>query len=72
MEHTRLEIGRTDTHPDREAPCRDDLHWAFRKPHDWEVGAGWGVIVGVSRCKNCGKLATETDFRRPIHRGENK
>ncbi len=30
--------------------------------HDWEAGGGWGVIIGVSRCRRCGKLATEQDF----------
>lgn len=32
-------------------------------PHDWESSKGWGVIIGVSRCKTCGKLAQSTDFQ---------
>jgi hypothetical protein len=32
-------------------------------PHDWEVGTdGWGVVLGVSRCKKCGKVARADDF----------
>jgi hypothetical protein len=32
--------------------------------HEWEAANdGWGVILGVSRCKTCGKVATESDFR---------
>lgn len=30
--------------------------------HDWNLAKSWGVIIGVSRCKNCGKLATVDDF----------
>jgi len=29
--------------------------------HDWESGK-WGVIIGVSRCKKCGKLSAIYDF----------
>lgn len=32
--------------------------------HDWEVGDdGWGVIIGVSKCRRCGKVAASDDFR---------
>lgn len=33
-------------------PCR----------HDWEAGGFFGVILGVSKCKNCGRTARESDF----------
>lgn len=26
--------------------------------HDWELTGAWGVIIGHSRCKRCGRLAT--------------
>lgn len=29
--------------------------------HNWETGK-WGVIIGVSNCKKCGKLSKGTDF----------
>lgn len=29
--------------------------------HDWEL-APWGVIIGVSKCKRCGKIAQSSDF----------
>lgn len=29
--------------------------------HDWETG-NWGVIIGVSKCKKCGKISMESDF----------
>lgn len=30
--------------------------------HDWETSNAWGVVIGLSRCKKCGKLATHADF----------
>ena len=30
--------------------------------HDWETGGRWGVIIGVSKCKICGKVSRESDF----------
>ena len=31
--------------------------------HEWQTSSGgWGVILGVSRCKTCGKLAEQSDF----------
>lgn len=30
---------------------------------DWESGA-WGVIVGASKCKACGRVSSAADFRR--------
>jgi hypothetical protein len=32
--------------------------------HDWEASFGWGVIIGVSKCKKCGKTATTKDFEK--------
>ena len=32
--------------------------------HDWEAGS-WGVLIGVSRCRECGKVAMSSDFKRP-------
>lgn len=29
--------------------------------HDWET-CGWGVIIGVSKCKRCGKTSSTKDF----------
>ena len=29
--------------------------------HEWESGS-WGVLIGVSRCKRCGKVAQTSDF----------
>jgi hypothetical protein len=40
--------------------CPSDKHGL----HLWATGDSWGVIVGVSRCKNCDKLATTSDFER--------
>ena len=34
--------------------CEDDIH-------DWEYSS-WGVIIGVSKCRKCGKVAKEKDF----------
>lgn len=34
--------------------CEDNIH-------DWE-NSSWGVIIGVSKCKKCGKVAKEEDF----------
>jgi hypothetical protein len=44
--------------------CEDDIH-------DWEYSS-WGVIIGVSKCRKCGKVAKEKDFNiEPIYkRGE--
>lgn len=30
--------------------------------HKWESGPGWGVIIGVSKCKKCGKVSRTKDF----------
>ena len=30
--------------------------------HLWEAHGGWGVIVGVSRCRRCGRLSRSEDF----------
>ena len=30
--------------------------------HVWEESR-WGVILGVTKCKLCGKIATEKDFK---------
>ena len=30
--------------------------------HDWETSGQWGVVVGMSRCRRCGKLSTEQHF----------
>lgn len=30
--------------------------------HDWESHGRWGVIIGMSRCKRCGILATKQNF----------
>lgn len=28
--------------------------------HQWDVGVdGWGVVLGVSRCKRCATIATQ-------------
>lgn len=29
--------------------------------HDWEYSS-WGIIIGVSKCKKCGKVSTRKDF----------
>jgi hypothetical protein len=34
--------------------CEDDIH-------DWEYSS-WGVIIGVSKCRKCGKVAKEKYF----------
>lgn len=36
--------------------------------HEWDAGR-WGVIIGVSRCKLCGRLSRSEDFP-PEHRPE--
>jgi len=38
--------------PDATEPC---VH------HDWETGS-WGVILGVSKCKKCGRVCQDADF----------
>jgi len=41
---------------DIDAPCLRCMPCFYG--HDYETGTdGWGVVIGVSRCKNCGKLA---------------
>jgi hypothetical protein len=30
--------------------------------HNWEVGGSFGVIIGLSQCKLCGKIAESKDF----------
>ena len=30
--------------------------------HDWETAKRWGVIIGLSRCLVCGKVAKSKDF----------
>jgi len=32
--------------------------------HEWEA-CSWGVIIGLSRCKRCGKLSGNSDFPPP-------
>ena len=50
----------TDTYQSKEKrmkqQCEDDIH-------DWEHSS-WGVIIGVSKCKKCGKVAKEEDFNK--------
>jgi hypothetical protein len=29
--------------------------------HDWPT-TSWGVLIGVAKCKKCGKIAQESDF----------
>ncbi len=36
-------------------------------PHDWESG-NWGVIIGVSKCKQCGKVSHSMDFPKWVTR----
>ncbi len=31
--------------------------------HEWELCGGWGVVFGVSRCRKCGRLASEERMR---------
>ena len=41
--------------PAKKGPC---------PPHEWEIGNdGWGVILGVSKCKRCGAIATEARMK---------
>lgn len=30
--------------------------------HNWETIKGWGVVVGLSRCKDCQILCRQEDF----------
>ena len=30
--------------------------------HDWQILPSWGVFIGASRCKLCGKVARRSDF----------
>ena len=32
--------------------------------HEWETSGAWGVIIGLSRCKKCGKRSRMSDFPR--------
>jgi len=32
--------------------------------HLWATGDAWGIIIGISRCKACGELATAAHFER--------
>lgn len=34
----------------------------YRCWHEWPVSGSWGVILGVTRCKHCGKIAETADF----------
>ncbi len=38
--------------------------------HDWPVSGAWGVIIGVTRCKNCNVEARREHFP-PTERGPN-
>lgn len=29
--------------------------------HEWQIGK-WGVVIGLSRCRLCGKVARREDF----------
>ena len=31
-------------------------------PHDWEASGIFGVIIGVSKCRECGKTSASKDF----------
>lgn len=42
----------------------------LRHCHDWDAGR-WGVIIGVSRCKKCGKRSTTDDFNYTYKKSEN-
>ena len=39
----------------------DRAQSAERGNHDWETGK-WGVIIGVSKCRRCGRIAHAEDF----------
>ena len=30
--------------------------------HDWDTAGRWGVVLGISRCRRCRKLAMGEDF----------
>ena len=32
--------------------------------HDWQVVNAWGVILGVSRCRICGVIATRENINK--------
>ena len=32
--------------------------------HEWPAEPGWGVFIGITRCKKCGTLARTEDFAR--------
>jgi hypothetical protein len=45
------------------------MDWQFcpyygdeKRYHEWEAGDGWGVIIGLSCCKKCGKRSRLSDF----------
>lgn len=32
--------------------------------HQWEASSGWGVLIGISKCRKCGVTAQQSDFVR--------
>jgi len=30
--------------------------------HDWQTAPRWGVIIGLSKCQECQKVASRADF----------
>jgi len=30
--------------------------------HDWEITERWGVVIGLSECKKCGRISRKDDF----------
>jgi hypothetical protein len=32
--------------------------------HDWDAGSGFGVIIGLSKCKKCGRTSQCSDFEK--------
>ena len=30
--------------------------------HDWQIVPSWGVLIGASRCKLCGKVARKSEI----------
>ena len=32
--------------------------------HEWDSAPGWGVFIGLTRCKKCNVLARASDFAR--------
>lgn len=43
-------------------PPMPDLRECVPGDHDWETSGGWGVIIGLSRCKRCDKVSSQSDF----------